>query len=416
MKPQEDWAHWTPPEWLHAPIAPPDPTYRAIALARQATLTKPPGALGRLEEVAVQLAALQASATPTVDPAHLTIFAADHGVAAHGVSAFPQSVTAAMIKNFALRPCSGYGGAAASVAARALGVTLEVINLGTVDAEHARNPERGCNPEHGRGGGLSPPDNAEHARNPERGCNPERGRGGGLSPPDNREHPRGMETRILGPGSADFSLTAALLPTQLTRALDVGREAVMRLHAPRLFIGGEMGIGNTTSAAALVCALTGAPPEQVAGPGTGLDAAGMARKIAVLHAALALHQEHLSQPLTALGHVGGFEIAALAGAYLTCAQRGVPALVDGFICSAAALIAVRWRAEVRPWLLFAHTSAEPGHSHVLTALEAAPLLNLGMRLGEGSGALAALPLLRLACALHNGMATFSEAQVAEKLS
>jgi nicotinate-nucleotide--dimethylbenzimidazole phosphoribosyltransferase len=175
-----------------------------------------------------------------------------------------------------------------------------------------------------------------------------------------------------------------------------------------------MGIGNTTAAAALACTLLDAPPEQLAGPGTGLDADGVARKIGVIRRALDRHRDHHGTPIEALRRLGGFEIAALAGAYLACAHMGLPALVDGFISSVAALAAVRLSPGAGEWMLFAHASAEPGHRQVLEALEARPLLDLGMRLGEGSGAAVAVPLLRLACALHNGMATFAEAGVPEK--
>jgi len=180
-----------------------------------------------------------------------------------------------------------------------------------------------------------------------------------------------------------------------------------------------MGIGNTTAAAALACALLGVPGRELAGPGTGLDAGGVSHKAAVIDKALALHgfaapfatAESPDLAHAALRKLGGFEIAALAGAYLACAQRGLPVLVDGFITSAAALAACRMNPGVRDWLLFAHASAEPGHARLLAALEAQPLLQLEMRLGEGSGAATALPLLRLACELHNGMATFAEAGV-----
>jgi nicotinate-nucleotide--dimethylbenzimidazole phosphoribosyltransferase len=158
-----------------------------------------------------------------------------------------------------------------------------------------------------------------------------------------------------------------------------------------------------------------APPELLAGPGTGLDQAGVARKIEVLRQALALHGAHGNDPLEVLRRLGGFEIAALAGAYIACAQMGVPVLVDGFIATVAALVAVRRCPGARDWLLYSHASAEPGHARVLAALAAQPLLDLGMRLGEGSGAAVAVPLLRLACALHAGMATFADAGVSEKI-
>jgi nicotinate-nucleotide--dimethylbenzimidazole phosphoribosyltransferase len=214
--------------------------------------------------------------------------------------------------------------------------------------------------------------------------------------------------------TADFTTAPAMTVAQLAAALAAGRDAVQRALAAgaRLFIGGEMGIGNTTAAAALACALLGEAPQQLAGPGTGLDAAGVRRKAAVIARALSLHAAHCDDPLEALLRLGGFEIAALTGAAIACAQAGLPLLVDGFIVSAAMLAACRMQPAVRDWLLFGHRSAEPGPERVLRALDAAPLLALDLRLGEASGALAALPLLRLACALHGEMATFTEAGVA----
>ena len=343
-------------DWLHVPAALPDETARREAEARQRILTKPPGALGRLEALAICLAALQGTSQPQVERVHIAVFAGDHGVAAEGVSAFPQAVTGEMIRNFAR------GGAAISVLARALGATLEVINLGTVN-----DP----------------------------------------GPLD------GVKSYRLGAGTANFTREAAMSEHQLACALHAGRHAAerARLAGAHLFIGGEMGIGNTTAAAALACALLDAAPEQLAGPGTGLDANGVARKVEVIRRALNLHNGHVAAPLEALRRVGGFEIAALAGGYIACAQMGLPVLVDGFIAGAAALAATRLRPGIEDWLLFSHASAEPGHRTILASLDAHPLLDLGMRLGEGSGAATAVPLLRMACALHNEMATFVEAGV-----
>jgi nicotinate-nucleotide--dimethylbenzimidazole phosphoribosyltransferase len=345
------------PAWLALPCAVPDAAAAERAAARQARLTKPPGSLGRLEALAVQLAALQGTDRPAVERAQVCVFAGDHGVAAQGVSAFPQAVTAQMVANFVA------GGAAVSVLARAQGAALEVVNLGTAA--------------------------------------------------DTGPLPGVVDARI-APMTADFTLAPAMSAEQLAAALGAGRAAVQRaVHAKaQVLIGGEMGIANTTAAAALACALLGEQPATLSGPGTGLDAAGVAHKAAVIGRALALHGPHLDSPLEALRRLGGFEIAALAGATIACAQAGLPLLVDGFIVTAAVLAAVRIQPGVRDWLLFAHRSAEPGHARLLAALEAAPLLALDMRLGEGSGALAALPLLRLACAAHAGMATFDEAGVA----
>ncbi len=343
-------------DWLSRPPSQPDAEIRSAAVTHQALLTKPPGALGRLEEIAIQLTALQKSEQPVVDRVEIVVFAGDHGIAGEGVSAFPQAVTAEMVKNFA------NGGAAISVAARTLGAKLEVINLGTVGNS-----------------GLA----------------------------------EGVQQCPLGPGTTNFIAAPAMTEQQLAAAPNCGRHAVeqSRLRACQLFIGGEMGIGNTTAASALACALLDAPPEQLTGPGTGLDRAGVVHKSAVIQQALTYHRHHLDQPLEVLRRLGGFEIAALAGSYITCAQVGLPVLVDGFISTVAALVATRLNTGVEEWLLFSHASAEPGHRRVIEALEAKPLLDLGLRLGEGSGAAVAVPLLRMACALHNEMATFASAGI-----
>ena len=346
--------------WLAQPCAALNETARVAALARQGQLTKPPGSLGQLEAIAVQLAALQGTNNPQIERIHIRVFAADHGVACEGVSVFPQAVTAEMVRNFAR------GGAAISVLAKQLNAWLEVINLGTVSP-------------------VEPLENVHDER--------------------------------IAAGTANFAQSPAMTETQLAAALQAGRTAVLRAKqdGAQLFIGGEMGIANTTSASAIACALLQESPQMLAGPGTGLDSKGVTHKAAVIRRALDLHRANLTQPLDVLRHVGGFEIAALAGAYLAAAQNGVPILVDGFISSVAALTAARFNPEARNWMLFAHVSAEPGHQRVLAALDAQPMLQLGMRLGEGSGAAMAVPLLRLACALHNNMATFAEAGVSGKL-
>lgn len=345
--------------WLEHPVRRPDPDARAAALARQAQLTKPAGALGELERLAVTLAALQGRTCPALTQVHIAVFAADHGVAAAGVSAYPQAVTGEMVRNFAA------GGAAISVLARELGASLEVVQLGTVN-----DP------------GPLP----------------------------------GVRRDWIAPATANFLDAPAMHEAQLARALSAGRHSVATAAqaGAELFIGGEMGIGNTTAATALACALLDDSPQVLTGAGTGLDAAGMRHKAAVITQALALHRDDLADPREALRRLGGFEIAALAGACIAAAQHGLPMLVDGFIASVAALAAVRLNPACRDWLLFAHRSAETGHARVLAALQAQPLLDLGLRLGEGSGAGVAVPLLRLACALHAGMATFAEAGVSDK--
>lgn len=346
-------------EWLNAPCRVPDAGVIEAALARQSQLTKPRGALGMLETVAVRLAGLQGREQPCVDRVHISIFAADHGVAEEGVSAFPQAVTAQMVQNFLA------GGAAINVLAQALGATLEVVDVGV------KTP-------------LS--------------------------------HPQLVSQRA-GNGTANSTQTAAMSQTQLEQALQAGADALERAYAAQadLFIGGEMGIANTTAATALYCALLDVPIDEATGAGTGLDAMGMAHKVTVIRRVLNQHRSHFHDPLETLRCVGGFEIAALTGAYLRAAQWGVPVLVDGFISTAAALVAVRFRPEVAAWLLLSHQSAEQGHALALAAFVEPPLLALDMRLGEGSGAAVAVPLLRFACALHNQMATFAEAAVAVRL-
>jgi len=342
-------------DWLTAPCKRPDAAIADAARAHQLQLTKPPGSLGALEDLAVRLAALQGTPRPSAERVWISVFAGDHGVAEEGVSAFPQAVTGEMVRNFA------GGGAAVSVLARALGATLEVVNLGTVN------------------------DPGEIA---------------------------GVRRAIIAPCTANFCRAPAMSEAQFAAALEAGAASVRaaRDAGAQVFVGGEMGIANTTAAAALACALLDAAPAALTGAGTGLDAAGVAHKSAVIGRALALHAA-ATDPRERLRRLGGFEIAALAGACVAAAQAGLPVLVDGFITTAAALAAVRINPGVRDWLLFAHRSHERGHAALLRALDAEPLLDLGLRLGEASGAATAVPLLRLACALHGGMATFAQAGV-----
>lgn len=346
----------TDTQWLTHSLPAPNPERFAQAAARQAQLTKPAGSLGRMEQFALQLAALQDSPTPSLERVRIVVFAADHGVAAAGVSAFPQSVTVEMIRNFSC------GGAAISVLARQLGAELEVVDVGA--------------------------------------CT------------DPAPLPRLISRRV-GAGTEDFRDRPAMSSAQCAEALQAGREAVQRAVATgaHLLIGGEMGIGNTTAATALLSALLHIPPAILTGPGTGLTPDGVSRKCAVIETALRYHQASLGHPLEALCALGGFEIAALTGLYIAAAQHRIPSLVDGFIANAAAVTALRLQPELRPWLFFSHASAEPGQQAVTRALEIQPILDLGLRLGEGSGAAIALPILRLACALHNDMATFAEAAV-----
>jgi nicotinate-nucleotide--dimethylbenzimidazole phosphoribosyltransferase len=346
--------------WLDNPVATINQTARQQAAERQGQLTKPPGSLGRLEEIAIRLAGMQGVKKPEINKASITIFAGDHGIADEGVSAFPQAVTAEMVRNFAR------GGAAICVLARENQAQLEVVNCGTVSEI---------------------------------------------------ETLQGVIDARIAPGTANFSKQTAMTDEQLAQALAIGQQAIERAkqNNVQLFIAGEMGIANTSSATALACQLLSLPAEKLAGPGTGLDSNGISHKANVINTALALHQANISNPLDALRTFGGFEVAAITGAYIAAAQAGIPALVDGFIATAAALAAVKIKPEVAEWLIYAHASKEPGHALIMTALDARPLLDMDMRLGEGSGAATALPLIKLACALHNNMATFAEAAVSGKL-
>lgn len=345
-------------DWLALPIAAPDRAARRAAEARQRVLTKPPGALGQLETMAIRLAGLQGTDRPGAERIYIVVFAADHGVAAEGVSAFPQAVTGEMLRNFA------QGGAAICVIARELGAAFHVIDLGTVNDPGALD---------------------------------------------------GVQRERIAPGTTNFAKGPAMTHAQLARAMSVGYRAAKNAKQAnaQLFIGGDMGIANTTAAAAVACTLLALPPERLAGPGTGLAPEGVAHKAQVIRGAIDKHRAAMTSPLETLRHVGGFEIAALAGSYIACAQRRLPVLVDGFIATSAALVAVQLQAAVADWLLYSHASAELGHRTMLEALAAEPLLDLGMRLGEGTGAAAAVPLLRIACALHNNMATFAEAHVSQ---
>ena len=344
--------------WLANPIHAPDQHYRQLATRQQQQLTKPAGSLGELEQLAIRLAAMQATDAPCVDKAWVSIFAADHGIAAAGVSAFPQAVTAEMVKNFV------NGGAAISVLAKQHQASLEIVDVGVASSLSGLN----------------------------------------------------IVHQKVAPATANFLDQAAMTEAQLQLALQSGKDTITRALANKsqLFIAGEMGIANTTSATAIACRLLDLSAQQMTGAGTGLDASGIEHKAKVIQQALDKHKDQTHQPLTVLQYLGGFEIAAITAAYISAAQHQLPVLVDGFICSVAALMASHLNADVKPWLIFAHRSQEQGHQTILKALDAEPLLSLNMRLGEASGAAVALPLLRSACALHTQMATFAQAQVSQE--
>jgi nicotinate-nucleotide--dimethylbenzimidazole phosphoribosyltransferase len=346
-------------------VVPPfDEGAAARARAHQEQLTKPPGSLGRLEELAVFYAGARGE-FPVAAPARarICVFAADHGVTAEGVSPYPSSVTAAMVSNFLA------GGAAISVLARAHDIELRVVDVGIATA-----------------------------------------------PPTIGASPTAFASLPVRPGTANLRREPAMSPVEAARALEVGRAQALLAAGEGVEVlgAGEMGIGNTTAAAAVVSALTGKEPELVVGRGTGVDAVGLARKIAVVREALALHALEVDDALGVLAAVGGLEIAAMAGLMIGGAERRIPVVVDGFISGAAALVATRLAPDVRGYLCFSHLSAERGHRIVCDALDARPLFDLGMRLGEGTGAALAIGLLRAAVRLQSEMATFASAGVANR--
>jgi nicotinate-nucleotide--dimethylbenzimidazole phosphoribosyltransferase len=329
-----------------------------IAAAAQRAIdekTKPLGSLGELETWAVRLACIQDTLTPHISRARLLVFGADHGVAAEGVSAYPPQVTAEMMKNFAR------GGAAINVLARANDLEVEVIDVG-VDAD------------------LTSLVGILHAK--------------------------------VRRGTRNFLREPAMTAAECAAAMNVGRDAVRRAASEGVqAIGlGEMGIGNTTAAAALLSALAEAPPEDTVGRGTGVDDQRLAHKRAVVAQALALHTP-AADAEHALAALGGLEMAAIAGATLEAPTHRMIVVADGFISTVATLAAVHMNPNVRANLFWAHRSAERGHGVALDALGALPMLDLRCRLGEGTGAALALPLLRSAAAVLTEMATFASAGV-----
>ena len=334
------------------------PPVEALARVRAAldAKTKPPGSLGRLEDLAARLALVQGTLAPSVDPARAIVFAADHGVADEGVSAYPKAVTAEMAKNFAA------GGAAVSVIARANGIELRAVDVG-VDAD------------------LSGVDGLVHEK-----------------------VRRGTDNLARGPAMSHEDVDAAL---------GVGRRAIVDAAEAgcRAVCLGEMGIGNTTSAAILTAALTGGSAAAATGAGTGVAGEALEAKRALVARALERAAPLADDPAELLCEVGGLEIAALVGAMTEAPAHRIVTVVDGFIATAAALVAVGMRPALAESLFFAHRSAEPGHGAALEALGATPVLDLGLRLGEGSGAVLALPVLRGAAAVLRDMATFESAGV-----
>jgi len=340
-------------------IIPIDPHWLAAAERHQNDLTKPAGSLGRLEIVANRCAAIFGSLTPPVDAARIVVFAADHGVAEEGVSAYPREVTAQMVLNFL------NGGAGINALAQAGGIDLAIVDAGV----------------------ATPLPDAP-----------------------------GLIRHHIGDGTRNFTREPAMTEAEVEEALDAGfAEAEAAVADGFNLLGcGEMGIANTTAAAAIAAALTGRAVSELIGRGTGADDACLARKQSAIECALALHGSHLTTPHEILQRLGGFEIAEMSGFFLGAASLRRPVVVDGFIATAAAALAVGMHPAVRDYMFAAHLSAEPGHAALLEVIGHQPLLDLGMRLGEGTGAALAMKLIQSAVAAFTGMATFSSAGVSNK--
>jgi nicotinate-nucleotide--dimethylbenzimidazole phosphoribosyltransferase len=336
------------------PIRPVDEEVRAAARAELDRKTKPRRRRGRLEELAAQIAAVRGSLAPEPLRPAIVVAAADHGVAAEGVSAYPQEVTRQMLANFAS------GGAAVCVLGRSAGARLVVLDAGVIE-------------------------------------------------PFDHQAIRSMR---LGAGTANAALGPAMSRQTASEAVARGVALARELDADAVALG-DMGIGNTTSASALAAVLLDREPGDVTGPGTGLDERGVAHKVAVVERMLAANRPDGGDPLGVLAAVGGFEIAVLAGVALGAASEGALVVLDGFITGAAALVAARLEPELRGYLVASHRSPEPGHAAVLAALGLEPVLDLGLRLGEASGAALALPLLEAARAVLVEMATFEAAGVTD---
>lgn len=342
-----------------AAVTPVDTGAMRRALGRQRNLTKPPGSLGRLEDVSVQLAGIFGSERPNIGGKAVIVAAGDHGVVAQGVTGYPQEVTAQMALNFLA------GGAAVSVMARKIGARQIIVNAGVA----AELPE----------------------------------------------HPELRSVRI-GSGTADISEGPAMTREQAERSVLAGFEIAVEAaeSGADLIAAGEMGIGNTTASSAITAAITGASPQETTGAGTGRNPEELAHKAAIVQRALDVNAPDPSDGLDVLAKVGGFEIGALAGVALGTASMRRALIVDGFISGAAMLIAQALCPTARDYMIASHRSAEKGHSIALAHLNLLPLLELDMRLGEGSGAVLAMPIVEAAVACLSEMATFGEAGVSDR--
>jgi len=352
------------PAMMNLAISPADRSLDAALRAKIDGKTKPLGALGRLEALALQIGRVRGSLTPTLNRPHLVVFAGDHGAAKAGISAYPQDVTWQMVENFLA------GGAAINVFARANGLQLLIVDAGVAH--------------------------------------------------DFGERPGLINAKVGAGGTANYLDGAAMTSAACGKALASGAAIVdgLATRGCEVIGFGEMGIGNTASAALITHCLSGAPLADCVGRGTGLDDAGLARKTALLQQALAAWVDRSDEPLAVLARFGGFEIAMMVGAMLAAAQRNLLVLVDGFICGAAACVAARLQPAFLDYAVFCHASAEAGHRTQLAALGekgVEPLMALDLRLGEGTGAALAWPLVRAAGAFLNEMASFESAGVSRGL-
>lgn len=341
---------------LIARIEPLDAEAMDQARLRQENLTKPAGSLGQLEQLAIQIAGIQHRALPSIEQKAVIVMAGDHGVTVEGVSAYPSEVTPQMVQNFL------HGGAAINALARQANARVVIVDVGVATELH---------------------------------------------------HPN-LVSRKIAPGTTNMAQGAAMTETQMLAAINVGIDILQDQQGVQLVATGDMGIGNTTASSAITAALLQLPVSQVTGRGTGLNDAQLNHKITVIERALATNQPAPQDPLDVLMKVGGLEIAGLVGVILAAAAERIAVVIDGFISGAAALVATRLCSAVCQYLIAGHTSVEQGHGHILRALELAPLLNLGLRLGEGTGAVLAMHLIEGAVRTHNEMLTFAEAGVSNR--
>ena len=342
-----------------ANIRPLDTKSMAKAKARQDMLTKPAGSLGRLESLSIQIAGIQGKALPQIKQKAVIVMAADHGVAARGTSAYPQEVTAEMVLNFL------HGGAGINVISRQVGARVIIVDMGVAQKLES-NP--------------------------------------------------GLISRKIAPGTQDMSQGPAMTVAQATQSLEVGIEIVTTEIKKGLDIvaTGDMGIGNTTASSAICAIMTGKTAPEVTGRGTGLNDKQLQQKIMIIDEAIALNKPEITKPLELLAKVGGFEIGGLAGVILGAASNRVPVVIDGFVSGAAALIAAGLCPQSIDYMIAGHCSVEPGHKIMLQHLGLKPLLDLEMRLGEGTGAALAMSLAETSIRILTEMATFAEAGVSQK--